>query len=314
VINFHNEAENVDMAPLALSRQSYRNFEVILVDDGSTDETAELIVRKYGSLLPCTELIRIEKNIGLRPARNLGVKRARGNVILTLDIHTTFDRLFIERIVTIFRDEKKVGVVGSVILPYGDKWFDCGTRVIEKIFVKMRRVKRYNYARGGAAAYNRSALVEIGYLSTGNIVEDTDASWKLANCGWNVLIAEDNLVFHKGDYNSFRGFLRKLFLGGIRAAFLLSKHRRKLIYPQNLLRVLLLPVVFLLSYFYPLLFLITLLSCCLLFALVLLVVFRQNIKESVFGTCTLLINIVVSSLGILYGTLANIVKGNTKVY
>jgi len=304
VINFYNEAKNVDMAPLALSKQTYRNFEVILIDDGSTDRTAELILEKYGSMLPCIKLIRIEKPRGLRPARNLGVKNAKGDIIITLDLHTTFDQRFIERIVTIFDEDKKVGAIGSVILPYGDKWFNCGMCAVEKLLFKIReKVQRYNYVYGTAAAYDAKALAKIGYLSTGKIVEDTDASWKLVENGWKILVAEDNLVFHKGSARSFKGFLKKLFVGGVRAAFLLSKYKTKLFYPQNLARILF-PFFIILSLIYPFASLFLAIVYCLGFTFAFVIISKEAISSSLLGMISSLLLIFVSSLGLYYGLIA----------
>jgi len=313
VINFRNEAENIDMAPLALSRQTYRNFEVILVDDGSTDRTAELTLEKYGTLLPNVTLIKVGKCLGLRPARNLGVKKSRGDIIITLDFHTTFDQKFIERIVKVFTDNEKVGAVGSLILPYGNEWFNRGMRVIEKFLFKLRRLIRgYNYIFGTAAAYRAKALREIGYLSTSNIVEDVDASWKLAKCGWDILIAEDNLVFHKGSYKTFGGFLRKLFVGGVRGAFLLSRYKKKLFYPQYLIRFLLpfiLIPLFLFPFILPLLMVIYLLVGTFVFILI----SKESIRNSLLGIIIFLLMIVIFSLGLYYGLIAIITRKNISI-
>jgi biofilm PGA synthesis N-glycosyltransferase PgaC len=312
VINFHNEAENIDMAPLALSRQTYRDFEVILVDDGSTDRTAELTLEKYGTLLPHVTLIKVGKCLGLRPARNLGVKKSRGDIVITLDFHTIFDQKFIERIVRVFTDKEKVGAVGSLILPYGNEWFNCGMRVIEKVLFKLRRLRGYNYIFGTAAAYNAKALREIGYLSTNDIVEDVDASWKLAKHGWNILIAEGNVVFHKGPYKTFGGFLRKLFVGGVRGAFLFSKYKKKLFYPQYLIRFLLpfiLIPLFLFPFILPFLIVIYLLVSTFAF----IQISKESIRNSLLGIITFLLMIIISSLGLYYGLIARITRKSISI-
>jgi glycosyltransferase involved in cell wall biosynthesis len=304
VINFHNEAENIDMAPLSLSKQTYPNFEVILVDDGSTDETEKLLLTKYRSLLPCIRLIRLEKSIGLRPARDLGAKDAKGDIIVTLDLHTEFDCRFIEKIVDRFRNDADVGAVGSLVLSYGNKWFDRGMRAVEKLlFFTRKKAKGYNYVYGTAAAYNSKAVKEIGYLSTNNLVEDTDASWKIAKNRWKVLVVEDNLVFHRGPFKSFRGFINKLFISGTRAAFLFSKYKTKALYPLNLAR-LLFPLFIILAFIYPPIFFYSAAIYCIGLTLVFMFPLKENPKNSVLGIICSLLLLTVSLLGIYYGIVA----------
>lgn len=304
VINFHNEVRNIDMAPLALTKQTYRFFEVILVDDGSTDETATAILDRYGDLLPNIKLIKIEKPLGLRPARNLGVKNSRGDIIITLDLHTTFDCNFLEKIVREFSNDEKIGAVGSLILPYGDRWFICGMRAVEKILFKIRKkIKKYNYVYGTAAAYNAKALKEIDYLSTGKLVEDVDASWRLTKSGWKILNIEENVVFHKGSYDSFKEFLSKLFSAGVRMAFLLSKYKDRIIYPQSLMRIML-PLIILLLLTSPFILLLLMINYFLGLTSVFIKICKENIKNSLIGTIIFLLLIFFSSIGLYYGFIA----------
>ncbi|MCJ7631942.1 glycosyltransferase [Candidatus Bathyarchaeota archaeon] len=301
------------MAPLSLSKQTYPNFEVILVDDGSTDETGELLLTKYRSLLPCIKLIRLEKPVGLRPARNLGVRNANGEVVITLDLHTEFDCRFIERIVDRFRSDVNVGAVGSLILSCGNKWFDCGMRAVEKLlFLARKKTKGYNYVYGTAAAYNSKAIKEIGYLSTNSLVEDVDASWKLTKSRWKILVVEDNVVFHRTPFKSFKGFIRRLFVGGKRAAFLFSRHKTKALYPQNLAR-LLFPLFIILSFIFPPLFLYSAAIYCVGLALVFMFSLKENPKNSIFGVICSILLLTVSLLGTYYGMLAVIARKKIEV-
>lgn len=251
VINFYNEVANVGMAPLALTKQNYNNFEVIFVDDGSTDGTMQQILKKYKHKLPRIRIIRNDFPVGLRKARNQGVKSAKGSIIITLDLHTTFDESFLKRIATSFATKNEIAAVGALVLPYGEKWFHDGFRTFNKaLFLLRKRFKNYDYVFGTAAAYRTKVLEEIGYLSDGEIVEDVDASWKIKREGYTVLTLENNVVLHKGPQSSgkfFKTFLRD----GLRLAMLLKEYKRKIIYPQSLARVLILPLLIILFVVFP---------------------------------------------------------------
>lgn len=295
------------MAPFALSKQTYPNFEVILVDDGCTDESTKLILQEYKCQLKKVKVIRNKISLGLRPARNIGVKNSDGEIIITLDMHTTFDNNFITRVVEIFNTDAKIGAVGSLILDYGDKWFQRGSRSLSMLLFSIRqRISQYNYVFGTAAAYRTAALKDIGFLSESEIVEDTDASWKLVESGWRVITDENNIVYHKGPYQSFKQFLQRVFVGGLRAAYLLSEHRRKFIFPQYIFRLLFFPLLFILLYLnlFPLFFALYIIS----FTSCLFVVYHQNFRDSLYGTFLSILIIVLSSFGLLYGLLERTVK------
>lgn len=301
VINFYNEAENIHMAPLSLSKQTYVNFEVILVDDGSTDGTAALLLDSYEHLLPKVKLFTNKTNLGLRPARNLGVKKASGGIIITLDIHTTFNEDFIQKIVDQFNSNPKLGAVGSLVLPLESKWYAKGMGTLSLFFFLIRqRMRKYTWVNGGSAAYRTKALEDIAYLSENEVAEDVDASWKLIDKSWGVIILEDNIVFHKSTYQSFSHFFKLFFFGGVRTTYLLFKHKKQALFPQSLATFLFFPVVFLLLFLSPWLFVSLLLGYLVGFTLTLSYLTKQGLKQSFFGTLISGVLINMSSLGMLY--------------
>jgi len=243
VINFYNERDNVDMAPACLCEQTYKNFEVILVDDSSTDGTAEEIIRRYGGKLPRLRVIRIDKPLGLRPARRKGVMVAKGDIIVTLDLHTLFDKDFLKKVVHFFQEDSTLGAVGPLVLPYGERWFIKGDKLTALfLFVLIKKIlKGYKYAPGTAAAYRRDLLERIGFLSIGELMEDIDASWKISSLGFNVKISEDLIVYHKSPYGFFAGWLLRKLNEGKRLFIVFLNYPQKVVYPQLLIRLLFLP-------------------------------------------------------------------------
>lgn len=251
VINFYNDVDNVDMAPFALAKQNYQNYEVILVDDGSTDGTLDGILAKYKNLLPISKIIKNDFPVGLKKARNQGVKSAEGDIIVTLDLHTTFDEDFLKRIVSVFNANSDVAAVGALILPYGKKWFHDGFGTFSRVLFSLRKLfKNYDYVFGTAAAYKSKILEKIGYLSEGKVVEDTDASWRIRKEGFKIFTLEDNVVYHKGP-QSAKNFFKTFIRDGLRAGVLLTKYKTKVLYPQFLGRILFLPLTILLFLLIP---------------------------------------------------------------
>lgn len=92
IIPAYNEEKYIERCLHSILNQSFKDFEVIMVDDGSTDATKH-IVRKYPVLL----LEQSHKGPGL--ARNLGAKNAKGKILVFVDADMEFDRNFLERLV-----------------------------------------------------------------------------------------------------------------------------------------------------------------------------------------------------------------------
>ncbi|WP_165171954.1 glycosyltransferase family 2 protein [Adlercreutzia sp. ZJ242] len=86
----------------SLARQTYRNFEAILVDDASTDRTLELL-EQHGDSLPSCKIIRHERNQGLSGARNTGLEAARGDYIGFVDSDDWVSPTFVETMVDLAR-------------------------------------------------------------------------------------------------------------------------------------------------------------------------------------------------------------------
>jgi glycosyltransferase involved in cell wall biosynthesis len=317
VINFYNEKDNVDMAPACLCEQTYKNFEVIFVDDGSTDGTAEEIIKKYEDKLPNLRIIRNDKSLGLRPARRRGVIASRGDIVITLDLHTIFDKYFIQKIVHFFQEDNSIGAVGPLVLPYGEKWFIKGERLMELLLFRLRRIlKGYRYVFGTAAAYKRDLLEQIGFLSESELVEDVDASWKASSLGFKVKISEDPIVYHKSPYNSFTKWVSRKLNDGKRAFIIFLSYPKKMIYPQFLIRFSLLPFLFSLPFLVMNLgisnFVILVVMSLLIYSFMVIILTcrtsgcKFKISWVFFHMITLVLYVLMSSLGFYLCMLAKI--------
>lgn len=90
--------------------QTYRKFEVIVVDDGSTDGTSDYLKIEYGNLIEVIE----KENGGLANARNVGISFSTGEFINFLDADDLISKDKLEKQINIFNDNKKVSIVNSL--------------------------------------------------------------------------------------------------------------------------------------------------------------------------------------------------------
>ncbi|MHA1917736.1 MAG: glycosyltransferase [Candidatus Ranarchaeia archaeon] len=192
-ITLYNEEKNIERLIENLNNQDFRDFEVILVDDGSTDNTLkELELHK----LKVPFQIFPRKHQGLRPARTFGAEKSNGEIIVTIDADEGFDSKLLSTLYSHFKDPS-IGAIGGFIKPVGNKWYHAGFSEIFLWSFQLRKVNPdYVYVYGGCAAYRKKALDEIGGLPKGIIGEDVEASWEIKNKGWKVILDENIQVFH----------------------------------------------------------------------------------------------------------------------
>ena len=109
IIPTYNKAEFISKTVYSVLHQTYRNFEIILVDNGSTDDTLEMINSQF-TTVPSLRVIKTLVNLGPSGARNTGMKEARGEYIFFLDGD---DLIFPEKIetqVALMEKHKDIGL------------------------------------------------------------------------------------------------------------------------------------------------------------------------------------------------------------
>jgi len=111
VLNY-NGRQFLDDCLASIASQSYRDFEVIVVDNASTDGSIEHLGENY----PWVRIVRNEKNLGFAGGTNAGIRQAKGEFILTLNNDTRADSRFLERLVEPMNAQANVGMSASKML------------------------------------------------------------------------------------------------------------------------------------------------------------------------------------------------------
>lgn len=198
--------------------QVYTNFEVIVVDNGSKDKTADFIKENYSSVI----LIENDQNLGACKARNQGIEKARGEWILALDCDATLEKDFLNKIMSFAKQQdESIGIFAPKILRSDKKTiYSCGIKLS-----KIRRFydigsgkadgKEFNLAGNifgaccASAVYRRKMLEsvkeETGYFDERFffLVEDVDLSWRAQRKGWKALYFPWAYCFHSGNSSGY---------------------------------------------------------------------------------------------------------------
>ncbi len=191
--------------------QEYQNFEVIVVDNGSQDQTCSFIKNKYPQVI----LVENEKNLGAAKARNQGIDIAKGRWLLTLDCDVILRDNFLGELMACSTDY--MGMLQPKIL-HADRRriYSCGV-----FLSKMRRfydigkdsIEIGEFSEGkdifgvcsAAGFYNRAMLNEIkertGYFDERFffLVEDVDLAWRAREKGWHAFFCPDAVCYHSGN-------------------------------------------------------------------------------------------------------------------
>ena len=187
-----------------LQKLEYPNFEVIVVDDGSTDATAA-ITREYGFRLISTE------NRGLSNARNTGLEAATGEIVAYLDDDAYPDPQWLTYLAATFMSTTHAGVGGPNIEPPGDGPIaDCVANAPGNPAHVLISDREAEHIPGCNMAFRKACLEAIGgfdaqFRTAG---DDVDVCWRLRQRGWTLGFSPAAMVWHHRR-NSVRAYWRQ---------------------------------------------------------------------------------------------------------
>ena len=196
----------------SLEDQSFKNFEIIIIDNGSIDGSLNEI-KKYldrSSIAPFIKLISLNENAGFGGGNLEGLKHACGEYIALLNNDTEPDGRWLEELVKAMYNDPKVGICASKLIVYGTDIIDSAGDGFSTSLKGFKRgegegIFLYNKmenifgACAGAALYRRKMIEEIGFLDEDFFLihEDTDLNFRAQLHGWKVLYVPTALVYHK---------------------------------------------------------------------------------------------------------------------
>ncbi len=192
VVCTHNGARTIRDTMEGLTRLAYPAFDVIVVDDGSTDAVRE-IVSEYDVRLISTA------NHGLSAARNTGWQEARGEIVAYIDDDAYPDPHWLHYLAYRFMQGDWVGVGGPNLAPPGDGWIaECVANAPGGPVQVLVSDVEAEHVPGCNMAFRRSALAAIGgfdirYRTAG---DDVDLCWRLQERGGRIAFHAGAMVWH----------------------------------------------------------------------------------------------------------------------
>jgi mycofactocin system glycosyltransferase len=228
IIPTRDRAESLVECLESLYSQDYpsEQIEIIVIDDGSLDDTPKLV-----SSFPCT-LLTNPKSRGQSYCRNIGAQQAKGEILAFLDDDCVAGRTWLKDLVPYFEWDS-VGAVGGYVDGYSDQ------SLLDRYEKEFSRLNLGKYILRGAkdrttfyvptcnTLVRKKAFVETGGIrETMRLGEDVDFCWRMRDAGWQALYVPSGMVMHK-HRNTLGKWLRRRADYGSSEAVLSKLHPQK---------------------------------------------------------------------------------------
>ena len=219
-----NGKEHLEECISALRKQTYSRTEIILVDNGSRDGSAEFVRRRFKASVRVVEL---SENIGYTGGNNAGIRAARGEYIAFLNDDTRADPRWLEKMYAALEGGPKFGMAAGKIVSYyhpdiidnvGHLIYRDGTfrgrGRLERDRGQYDQTEEVLAPSGCAFMVRKKILDRVGGFDEDFFIygDDADLSLRVRLAGWKVIYVPTALVYHKysattGAYSPFKAFL-----------------------------------------------------------------------------------------------------------
>lgn len=191
-------------------------IEIVIVNDGSTDKTRE-VVEKLQKDLPQIKIINLDKNSGRGNARLIGLQKSVGDLIAFVDADIILPRKWLTKLIPHLSEND---AVGGIALPDSD---------IEYAFYKAKLPAKATPATvgitGNNSLYKRDVFVKLTFNNKLQQGEDVDLFWKMLDAGKKIKLDTDVIVEHRSNKN-YAHSMKRMFEHGDGATHLLLKYKK----------------------------------------------------------------------------------------
>lgn len=202
----------------------YSNYEVIVVDNASTDDPTEVIRFRY----PEVKFVRNQKNLGFSGGNNVGIELARGDFYFIVNNDTEVTPNLLDKLIEPFLDDKMIGVVSpkihyfshpniiqyagySKINPYTGRNQPFGFKQEDR--GQFDKAGYTAYAHGAAMMVKKEVVDTVGRLPAIFFIyyEELDWSEQIRKAGYRIFYQSSALIYHKESMTMGKESLRKAY-------------------------------------------------------------------------------------------------------
>ncbi len=212
-INYNNTQVTLELL-LSISECTYKNVQVIVVDNGSIENPTEKIKAEF----PKVEVIRSDKNLGFSAGNNLGFKKTKGDLIFFVNNDTLFAENLIEELIKPFFEIKNLGIVSPKVIYYNSPNLIqyAGSTEISALTGRNKVIGQGEtdndelfksgltcFAHGAAMIIRKNLLKKIGGFPEVYFLyyEEVDYSIRLRRAGYKIYYNNKAVIYHRVSYS-----------------------------------------------------------------------------------------------------------------
>ncbi len=234
IVPAYNEEFVIEPTIRSLLNCDYENFEIVIVDDGSSDRTSE-VVREQFADEPRVRLFTAE-NAGKAEALNLGLRQSKGDIIVALDADTQFPAGTIRALARRFVDPQMGAVAGNAKV--GNR-INLVTRWQALEYITSQNMDRRAFASlncitvvpGAVGAWRRELIEQCGGFSTDTLAEDQDLTLQIRKLGYHMGYEETAIGWTEAP-QTLRQLAKQRYRWAYGTLQCLWKHRDALLRPK----------------------------------------------------------------------------------
>ncbi|HTG88531.1 MAG TPA: glycosyltransferase, partial [Pyrinomonadaceae bacterium] len=218
----------------SLLTSDYSNYEIIVVDDGSTDDTSKIVRDRFGAE-GRVQLLTVV-NGGKAAALNAGLRLARGEVIVALDADTIFTpetvgalaRRFVDKQVGAVAGNAKVGNRINLVTRWQALEYITSQNLDRRAFASLNCI---TVVPGAVGAWRKDLLLQVGEFESDTLAEDQDLTLRIRRLGYKIGYEETAIAWTEAPHN-LRTLAKQRFRWSYGTLQCMWKHRDALFRPR----------------------------------------------------------------------------------
>lgn len=227
ILNWNGKEDTIECLE-SLKHITYPNYDVLLVENGSTDGSVEYFREMY----PEIEMIENRENLGFAEGNNVGIRYAfkemNPKYIVTLNNDMVVTSNWLTELIKVIELDENIGSCSSKILFYNERNVINSTGILilkdgaaldrgrnERDIDQYNRIEEVFGACAGAAVYRKEALEEVGLFDEDYFAyyEDVDLAWRLRLKSWKCIYVPKAITYHKYSRSGGQFSLFKVYQG-----------------------------------------------------------------------------------------------------
>ena len=185
----------------SLTTTNYKNYEIIIVDNNSTDDSVEFVEKNYKKI----QLLMLNKNYGFAIPNNMAAKIARGKYLVFLNNDTNVTPNWLEQLIMPLEKDKTIALAQSLLLRKNNTVDSSGDFIdtIGRTYSNQDSPNKEKYIlspKGACMIARRDLFLELGGFDESYFAsfEDVEIGWKSWLYGYKVVVIPSSVVYHYG--------------------------------------------------------------------------------------------------------------------